>query len=69
MHQVGKDKGLLGLESAGNDILGVLARELDALLQLQVGLEQELFVIYRNTRHKTCFRLVIDRILLSAFAK
>lgn len=39
MHQVGKDKGLLGLESAGNDILGVLARKLDAILQLQVGLE------------------------------
>lgn len=45
MHEVGKDEGLLGVEAAGNDILGVLSRELDALLELEVSLEQELLVI------------------------
>ena len=46
MLEVGKDKGLLGVEAAGNDVLGVLAREANAIFQLEVGLEQELFVVY-----------------------
>lgn len=45
VHQVGKDEGLLRVESTSNDIPGVLSRELDALFQFEVGLEQKLFVI------------------------
>lgn len=46
MLKVGKDEGLIGFEAAGNDVLGVLARETNALFQLEVGLEQKLFVVY-----------------------
>jgi len=45
MHEVGKDEGFLGDEAASNDILSVLSRELDALLELEVRLEQELLVV------------------------
>lgn len=45
MHEIGENEGFLGVESTSNDILGVLSRELDALFQLEVGLEQELLVI------------------------
>ena len=45
MKEVGKNKGLFRVESASNNILSVLSRESDAVLQLQVGLEQELFVV------------------------
>lgn len=46
MKKVGEDKCLFGVESAGNNVLCVLPREPDAILQLKVGLEQKLFVIY-----------------------
>lgn len=43
--KVGEDEGLLGLESASNDILGILEGEGVALLELELGLEEELLVV------------------------
>ena len=43
---VAEDEGLVEVEADGDDILGILAREFLDLLDLQLVLEQKLFIVY-----------------------
>ena len=55
--EVGEDERLFPLETARDDVLGVLVRERVALLELQVGLEEELLVVCRwPSGHEVSFR-------------
>ena len=44
---VAEDEGLVEVEADGDDILGILSRELLHLLDFQLVLEQELLIVYR----------------------
>lgn len=44
--KIREDEGLLELESASNDVSGVLESERVDLFQLEIRLEQELLIIY-----------------------
>ena len=43
--EIGEDKGLLQVEATGDNVFGVFVSELVNLVQLELGLHQELLVV------------------------
>jgi hypothetical protein len=56
--QVGEDERFLQLEATGDDVFGVLVRELVDFVQGKVGLHQKLLVVWENRR--ISFRVPIE---------